>query len=139
MLDHGADVKQRDSAGRTPLNVLAQTAVGDSRENSAEVARLLLRAGADVNAQESTFHNTALHDAPDAATAQALLAAGADINRQNVEGRTALMLTLDPEVARVLLQAGADTAIRDYRGRTALDLAREFELTEIIALLKGKK
>jgi ankyrin repeat protein len=128
-----ADVKQRDPAGRTPLNVLAQTAVGDKRENSAEVARLLIRAGADVNAQENTYGNTALHDAP---TAQVLIDAGADINRRNVEGRTALMLTLDPGVTRVLLHAGADRTVRDYRGRTALDLAREFELTEKIALLK---
>ncbi len=136
MLDHKADVKQRDSAGRTPLNVLAQTAVGDKREDSAEVARLLLRAGADVNAQEDTYRNTPLHDAPEAATAQVLIAAGADLNRRNAEGRTPLMLTLDPEVTRVLLRAGADKTVRDSRGRTALDLAREFELTEKIALLK---
>jgi ankyrin repeat protein len=147
MLEHRADVKQRDSAGRTPLNVLGQTEVEGvhvepdgrhvvvRRGNSAEVARRLMRAGADVNAQEDTYHNTPLHDSPDAATAQVLIDAGAKINQQNVEGRTPLMLTLDPEVTRVLLRAGADTTVRDYRGRNALDLAREFELTEKIALL----
>ena len=139
MLDHGADVHRRDAAGRTPLNLLAQTAVGDRRENSAEVARLLIRAGADVNAQEDTFRNTPLHDAPEAATAQVLIAAGADINRRNGEGRTPLMLTLDPDVAAVLLRAGADKTVRDNRGRTALDLAREFELTEKIAILKKRR
>jgi hypothetical protein len=128
-------VKQRDSAGRTPLNLLAQSAVGDAHENPAEVARLLLRAGADVNAQDEGYGNTALHEVTDAASAQVLIEAGADINRRNLDGQTALMLTLDPDVTRVLLQAGADKAIRDNRGKTALDIAHEFELTEKIALL----
>ena len=136
MLDHRADVTQRDSAGRTPLNVLAQSAIGDARENPAEVARLLIRAGADVNAQDHIYGNTALHEAPDAATALVLIESGADINRRNQDGQTALMLTLDTEVARVLLRAGADKTIRDNRGKTALDIAREFELTDKAVLLQ---
>jgi ankyrin repeat protein len=100
------------------------------------VARLLLRAGADENAQDNIYGNTALHEAPDAATAKVLIEAGADINRRNQDGQTALMLTLDPEVTRVLLEAGADKAIRDKRGKTALEIAREFALTEKIAALE---
>lgn len=135
MLKHHPDVNQRDSAGRTALNVLAQSAIGDARENPAEVARLLIRAGADVNAQDHIYGNTALHEAPDGATAQALIDGGADINRRNQDGQTPLMLTLDTDVTRVLLRAGADKTIRDNRGKTALDIAREFQLSEKIALL----
>jgi uncharacterized protein len=136
MLQHHPNVNQRDPAGRTALNVLAQSAIGDAREDPAAVARLLLRAGADVNAQDNIYGNTALHEAPDAATAQVLIDAGADINRRNQDGQTALMLTLDIEVTRVLLNAGADKTIRDKRGKTALEIAREFALTEKIAALE---
>ena len=135
MLKKHPDVNARDSAGRTALNVVAQSAIGDPHENPSEVARLLLAAGADVNAQDKIYGNTALHEAPDAATANVLIEGGADLNRRNQDGQTALMLTLDEEVTRVLLQAGADKSIRDKRGKSALDIAREFALTEKIALL----
>jgi len=136
MLKHHPDVNQRDSAGRTALNALGQSAVGRPGENLAEVARLLITAGADVNAQDNIYANTPLHEVPDAASAKVLIQAGAQLNRRNVEGQTALMVTLDPDVARVLLEAGADKTVRDKNGKTALDLARELELTEKIALLK---
>jgi ankyrin repeat protein len=136
LLKHHPDVNQRDSAGRTALNALGQSAIGRTGENPAEVARLLIEAGADVNAQDNIYANTPLHEAPDAASAKVLIQAGAQLNRRNVEGQTALMVTLDPEVARVLLEAGADKTVRDKNGKTALDLARELQLTEKIALLK---
>ena len=136
MLKHHPDVNQRDSAGRTALNALGQSAVGRAGENPAEVARLLIKAGADMNAQDNIYANTPLHEVPDAASAKVLIQAGAQLNRRNVEGQTALMVTLDPEVARVLLEAGADKTVRDKNGKTALDLARELQLTEKIALLK---
>jgi ankyrin repeat protein len=136
MLKHHPDVNQRDSAGRTALRVVGASAIGDKRENAAEVVRLLAKAGADVNVQDNFYGNTALHEAPDAATAKALIDAGANINLRNQDGQTALMLTLDENVTRVLLAAGADTTIRDKSGKTALDLARELQLTEKIALLE---
>jgi ankyrin repeat protein len=136
LLKQHPDVNQRDSAGRTALNALGQSAVGRPGENPAEVARLLIKAGANVNAQDNIYANTPLHEVPDAASAKVLIQAGANLNRRNVEGQTALMLTLDPEVARVLLEAGADKSVRDNQGKTALDLARELQLTEKIAVLK---
>jgi ankyrin repeat protein len=136
LLKHHPNVNQRDSAGRTALNALGQSAVGRAGENPEEVARLLIKSGADVNAQDNIYANTPLHEVPDAASAKVLVQAGARLNRRNVEGQTALMMTLDPEVARVLLEAGADKTVRDKKGKTALDLARELELTEKIALLK---
>src|SRR5205823_5248997 len=82
MLMHGVDVNQRDSAGRTALNALGQSAIGGPDENPAEVARLLIRAGADVNAHDNIYGNTPLHEVPDAATAKVLIHAGARLNRR---------------------------------------------------------
>jgi uncharacterized protein len=137
MLKHRPDVNQRDSAGRTALNALGQSAIGGPRENPAEVARLLIEAGADVNAQDNIYGNTPLHEVSDAATAKVLIQAGAGLNRRNRDGQTALMLTLDTEVARVLIEAGADKSVRDKLGKTALDIARKLELTEKIAVLEA--
>jgi len=53
MLQRHPDVNARDSAGRTPLIVVAKRAVGDARENPPEVAKLLIAANADVNAQDN--------------------------------------------------------------------------------------
>jgi len=139
MLKYRADVHQRDSAGRTALNVIAQSAIGNGKEDPAEVVRLLIGAGIDVNAQDNIYGNTALHEAPSAETAKVLIAAGAKINLQNQDGQTALMLTLDQEVASVLVTAGADLALRDHRGKTAVELARELALTEKIGILEGTR
>ena len=140
MLKFHANVNARDSAGRTPLHLVGKSAVGDSRENPAEVARLLIASGADVNARDNIHGNTLLHETPDAATAKVLIAAGAQLNLRNKDGQTPLMLTLDPEVTRLLVQAGAGLTILDNNGKTALDLAKELELTEKIAVLRsGKK
>jgi len=140
MLRHRVSINARDSAGRTPLHLVGKTAVGDQREDIAMVARLLIAAGADVDARDHIHGNTLLHEVPDADTAKVLIAAGARINLRNKDGQTPLMLTLDEDVARLLIDAGADTSIRDNNGKTALDLARELQLTEKIAVLTaGRK
>jgi len=77
-----------------------------------------------------------LHEVVDAATAKVLIDAGANMNLANLDGQTALMLTLDEDVTRVLLEARADATIRDQKGKTAMDLARGLELTEKIAVLE---
>lgn len=139
MLRQRVDLKARDSAGRTALNVVGATAVGTARENMARVARMLIANGADVNARDHIHGNTLLHEAPDVDTARVLIEAGAELNIRNKDGQTPLMLTLDEDVARLLVAEGADISIRDKNGKTALDLAREMQLTEKIAVLTPVK
>ena len=85
----GANVNARDSNGQTPLH-LART--GDS-------ARMLVDAGADVDARTDSSRRTPLHSrAADWAiridVARALIDAGADVNALDSEDKTPLDLAL---------------------------------------------
>jgi len=99
--------------------------------NDAEMADLLLRAGADVKAANE-FGATPLYAAaanPDAAIAKKLLAAGADPNTALLSGETPLMEAAgrgNLETVRALLAAKANANAKDAKGgQTALMWAAE--------------
>ena len=87
---------------------------------NAEVIRVLIDAGAQVDARNGHFdvcdECTSLHLAifhnPNPEVIQLLLRAGADLNARNEDGKTPLHLAAEhignPEVIQVLLNAGAD-------------------------------
>lgn len=104
-----------------------------------EIVRLLLAAGADVNAAMNHRHSRPLHYAADGyiigpewdperqvETIECLLAAGADVNAQDKNGATALhraVRTRCVAAARALLAAGARPNLRNKPGSTPFHLA----------------
>lgn len=141
LIAHGADVTRRDAGGSTAfglavgygqlsvIDALLKKGVNvntpeseetplhsavDSDNNSAKVVRLLLKYGADVNAQENPNHETAL-----------MRAAG----NQPSEGQL--------EIVRALLKAHPALELRDVSGYTALRVAENAENAGIVRLLRN--
>ncbi len=102
---------------------------------NAEVAKILLDAGANINSRKECYCATALFDYDlrrDSEKDKLLIKAGADLNVRNVKGFTPLVYTIlyaiqYPEKksyfmdkAWLLLKAGADPSIRDNSNYSAL-------------------
>ncbi len=114
-----SDVNLRDNRGTTPL--MYASAVG-----SVNAMKVLLKAGADVNAKNA-FDATALMwciNQPD--MVRLMLAKGADVNARSKMGRTPLLLAAsyggNSEVVNLLLSKGANVITRD-----------NFEITPLLA------
>jgi len=95
LIKNGADVNATNDFGGTPLLISAR------ETDSPEQMKLLIRAGANVNARDSEGEN-ALHKLArfgypekDVQTARLLLEAGADIRARNHDGKTPLDILLD--------------------------------------------
>ncbi|KAK2749750.1 hypothetical protein FQN55_002986 [Onygenales sp. PD_40] len=123
LVEHGADIHERDAAGRTALH---HALSGSSITDIATII-YLVEQGADVNAiandgvpplhlamrwQGALRGNLPLY--------KFLLWNGADPNAQDPKGRVALQLSWDVDVWKSLLQAGARVDERDADGRTTL-------------------
>lgn len=124
LLAEGADPNELDATGGTPLIWAVQ-----GEDASLQVVRVLLAAGADVNARGSRNETALLRavssDAP-LDVVQELLLAGADPNTYGSLGtplHAAAERGKSPLVFNALIAAGADPTITDYRGRNAWDLA----------------
>lgn len=119
---------------------------------------LLIRAGADLNAQDVINGWTALVwslNEGQAVSAKQLIAAGTNLDLRDQHGKTALMHTAGlgyqastyKEVVQWLLAKGADASIQDNTGQTAVTIAERTaqsnptskEQAEIVALLKRKQ
>lgn len=132
LIASGVDVDERFPVvngfndAHTPLLVAA-------RDGHTEIARLLLEAGADVNATEPTFGAVPLHKAVYNGHVEltALIAgwAGVRIDFQGAtNGYTPLHDALwhgYEECARILIGLGASLDLVGHDGKTPLDLARE--------------
>ncbi|MBR5609225.1 MAG: ankyrin repeat domain-containing protein [Elusimicrobiaceae bacterium] len=88
--------------------------------------RQLIDSGADVNAKEEFFGESALMLANSAKIVRMLIEAGADINARDHCGGTPLMkasLIQNLEKVKLLVDSGADVTAKDHFGDDAISLA----------------
>lgn len=136
LLRHKADVNVYGKSG-TPL--LSAASVG-----AHEIAKLLLAAGADVNAQNEQGY-AVLHYAAEWESLPLMKEAlrhKPDVNLQMGRGLTPLykaVITGRTELVKELLQAGANPNLAADEGDTPLHLAADKRYTEIVALLLEHK
>lgn len=130
-----ANLETRDGRGATLL--MHAAAYG-----SIETMKMLLDAGADVNAANDFNVTALLWCSRDAAKARLLIEHGANVNVQSKQGRTPLMLASirdgGSDIVALLLSKGADVKVKDNRGDTALGLAAEIGDVAIMRLLLAK-
>jgi truncated hemoglobin YjbI len=123
-----ADPDAKEAEGHTPLY---RAATGD-------VARVLLAAGAAVDAVSGPTRGTALHQAArrgNVSVAKALLDHGATIDARDAKGETPLRRAVNCrqiEIVRLLVRHGADPHAADRRGATPLDVARTAEMRQAL-------
>jgi uncharacterized protein len=120
LLERGADVRARDGDGRTALTAAAYG-------NRVDVARALVRAGADVNAKDDTMQSPYLiatsEVGDDPRLLELILENGAEVDDKDSYNGTGLIRAAErghPRIVRRLLQAGIDRDHVNRLGWTAL-------------------
>jgi len=92
-----------------------------------ESARLLVDAGADVNARNGAEATPLFYADPE--VSQILIDAGADLTASDYHGKSALHVSQSSQKLEVLIAAGADVNARDRQGRTPLHQQDDHERT----------
>jgi ankyrin repeat protein len=130
---------ERDRSCVRLLGLRGQTLLHDAAlAGDGELAAVLIRCGADVDAEEVEGH-TPLYRASTGEVARALLEAGASVDRVSGPTRgTALHQAArrgNVGVAQVLLDHGANIDARDAQGQTPLRRAVNCRQVEVVQLL----
>jgi ankyrin repeat protein len=157
LMDFGADPLQKADRGMTPLIMAAGSRRNLAEdiiplERSLEAVKICVEAGADVNATDERYGETALHGAArikSVAMVQYLYDNGADVNVVNKRGQSPLYFAeryWPPGIAMIFQPSDAGDLLRDLTLSETVknsfdDWARMSPevRAEIEALLKGEK
>lgn len=130
-----SDANLRDKRGTTPLMYAA--AFG-----SLDAMKVLLAAGADVNAKNAFEATALMWCVSDLEKARLLVAKGANVNARSKQGSTPLLIAAADdgasEVVELLLERGADASVFDGSHSTALIAAAHANDLATVKLLLQK-
>jgi truncated hemoglobin YjbI len=135
LLRLGANPNITDAGGHTSLYCVGNECKVKAGGN---VVRILVHAGAKVDAHDGAKHCTALHMAArrgNVNVAEALLECGANIEARDSLGDTPLRRSVNcdqAEVARLLVTRGADVHSKGSKGVTPLLAARTSNMRQIL-------
>lgn len=122
ILRYHPDVNLSGYGGKTPLFAAGDYRSTDKDGARVEIVRILVAAGADVNARDKDG-NTPLHETFLTDVEEELIQLGADVNARNNDGETPIFTTVDDAAIPLLIRHGADLTIRNNEGQTVLDAA----------------
>lgn len=114
--------------------------VAVSRAGRADVARMLLRAGASTNDADSkgvTPLHIAVFDG-NADLCKVLLSARADVEAADRHGQTPLFFAPGPEICRLLVERRAEVGALNRKGQSALHLAGRAGFHEVLNWLSAR-
>ena len=124
ILRYHPKLEARDREGKTALFAAGDYQNSDADGVRVQCVRLLVEAGADVNARDSDG-NTPLHEIFLTDVEAELLKHGADVNARNNDGETPIFTTVDDDAIPLFIKYGADLAIRNNKGETVFEAAKE--------------
>ena len=126
---------QHSVTGETPLEMAAYMGFAD-------VVKVLLNQGADVNATTTTGRKrSAMHRGVWSGSSDVvalLIGHGADLEVRGIHGETPLHAAAgerDPNIARLVIEQGVSLNEKDERGQTPLDWALDRENKTVVELL----
>ena len=122
ILRYHPDLEARDLNGNSAVIDASEDESDAPEEDRAECIRLLVGAGANVNAKNNEG-NTALHETFLTAVEKTLLELGADVNARNKDGETPIFTTVDDAAIALYIEHGANLFIRNNKGETAMEAA----------------
>jgi ankyrin repeat protein len=130
-----SDVSLKDQKETTPLMYAA--AFG-----SLDAMKILVEAGADVNATNALAVSPLLWCAGDLEKVRLLVSKGADVNARSKQGQTPLLIAAShdgaSEIVKLLISKGADVSARGFMNTTALLSATYANDMAIVKLLLQK-
>lgn len=124
ILRYNPKLEMRDREGKTAIFAAGDYRYRDKDGARVECVRLLVQAGANVNARDNDG-NTPLHETFLTDVEEELLKLGADVNARNKDGETPIFTTVDDDAIPLFIQHGADLTIRNNKGETVMDAAKE--------------